>query len=161
MHTHTFLCLRISSPSGPNTVQLLYNFPPSSSGIEPGEHTLTWFIQVHHTPPPSRCHDQVTCVISESSLNLSTIYCHFLLFVCRVLCAELCINTPWCRVKLENFVFILPGLSAVKLLLFTCVVLVKVWMIYSTGVIFFIHYIFQRSVKQTTKLQTQIDNFLK
>lgn len=32
----TFLCFRIRSPSGPNTVQVLYNFPPSSSGIDPG-----------------------------------------------------------------------------------------------------------------------------
>lgn len=32
---HTFLCLRIISPSGLNTAQLLYNFPQSSSGMDP------------------------------------------------------------------------------------------------------------------------------
>lgn len=35
--THTFLCLRIRFPSGPNTVQVLYNFIPSCSGIDPEE----------------------------------------------------------------------------------------------------------------------------
>ena len=44
MGTHTFLCLRIISPSGPNTIQLLYNFPHSSSGIDPVEQQATWFI---------------------------------------------------------------------------------------------------------------------
>lgn len=34
---NTFRCLRSSCPSGPNTVQVLYNFPSSSSGMDPGE----------------------------------------------------------------------------------------------------------------------------
>ena len=38
-------------------------------------------------------------------------YSRFLLFVCWTLCAELFINNLWCRVKLENFVFILPGVN--------------------------------------------------
>lgn len=40
---HTFLCFRISCPSGPNTVQLLYNLPPSSSGMDPGEQDVSLF----------------------------------------------------------------------------------------------------------------------
>lgn len=48
-NTQTFWYLRISSPSGPNTAQVLYSFPPSSSGIEPVQqqgggfsHSVTW-----------------------------------------------------------------------------------------------------------------------
>lgn len=37
----TFLCFRIISPSGPNTAQVLYSFPPSSSGMDPVEHENT------------------------------------------------------------------------------------------------------------------------
>lgn len=43
--TRTFLCLRIICPSGPNTGQLLYSFPPSSSGIDPG----WWQATVKHS----------------------------------------------------------------------------------------------------------------
>ena len=59
----------------------------------------------------SRATSELFHVISESSSNSSTINFHLLLFVYWMLCAELSINSLWCRVKLENFVFILPGLS--------------------------------------------------
>lgn len=45
----TFLCLTISSPSGPNTAQVLYKRPSSSSGIDPESHersksgSFEWF----------------------------------------------------------------------------------------------------------------------
>ena len=40
----------------------------------------------------------------------------FLLFACWTLWAELSINSLWSRVKWENFVFIQPGLFAMKIL---------------------------------------------
>ena len=52
-------------------------------------------------------------VISESTRNSSTIYCHFwIVGVMDVVCRA-CL---WCRVKLENFLFILPGLSTIHIL---------------------------------------------
>ena len=46
--------------------------------------------------------------------NYSELFSQCLLFVCWTLCAELFIYSVWCRVKLENFVFNLPGWSAMN-----------------------------------------------
>ena len=69
-----------------------------------------------------------------------------------LLCAELFITSLWCRVKLENFVCILPGLSSIKILWnWSLLISVYVCDFYVSLNDLLIFQLFQSSVKQPTQ----------
>ena len=90
------------------------------------EHSFLWFTEASAVPVLNLSVWNVlfSCPVLMLQSYFRIIPCHqwvtFSFIVCRTLCAKLFINSLWFRAKLENIVFILPGLSALKY---------KVWMI--------------------------------